>query len=302
MEEVSFEMLFSNCDDLPLGVALVLPKDEVKAVVQFSHGMAEHKERYFDFMKYLASFGYACVIHDHRGHGESVKSEKDFGYFYTENVDFVVDDLKQVTELIKERFKNVPIYMFSHSMGTLVSRCYLQKYDNLVEKVVLCGPPTENKAVNIALILAKIVKPFKRKNTPNNFLNKLTFASYGKSVFPNAWICKNVETVKKYNADKMCGFVFTTNGFINLYYLMKRAFEKKRYKIQNKNLKIFVIAGELDPVIISKKKFGELLNFLKEIGYKNIKSKIYSGLKHELLNELENLKVYEDVLNFYEKE
>ena len=93
------ELLFvnSNCDNLPLSVAIFEPEGEVKGIVQFSHGMAEHKERYFGFMEYLAERGYASIINDHRGHGGSVKCEDDLGYFYDETATYVVEDVHQLT-------------------------------------------------------------------------------------------------------------------------------------------------------------------------------------------------------------
>ena len=61
----------SRQDGLPLEVLLTLPEPEEKlrGLVQISHGMCEHKERYLPFMEYLARHGYGAVIHDHRGHG-----------------------------------------------------------------------------------------------------------------------------------------------------------------------------------------------------------------------------------------
>ncbi len=35
--------------------------------------------------------------------------------------------------------------------------------------------------------------------------------------------------------------------------------------------------------------------FLKEVGYENIKSKLYKGKRHELLNEIDKEIVYKDV-------
>ena len=94
------ELLYinSNCDNLPLSVAVFEPDGEIKGVVQFAHGMAEHKERYFGFMEYLAEAGYASVINDHRGHGDSVKSRDDLGYFYYDTTTYITKDVHQVTE------------------------------------------------------------------------------------------------------------------------------------------------------------------------------------------------------------
>ena len=90
----------SEKDNLELEVCIIEPKGTPKAIIQISHGMSEHKERYYDFMNYLAENGYICVIHDHRGHGASVINKSDLGYFYTENIDYIVNDLYQITKYI----------------------------------------------------------------------------------------------------------------------------------------------------------------------------------------------------------
>ena len=114
----------------------------------------------------------------------------------------------------------------------------------------------------------------------------------------NSWLSKSTKNIYSYNDDELCGFIFTTNGFINLYKLMRQAFRKNDYQVKNKNLYILLIAGSDDPVIQNEKKFIELKEFLKDIGYKNIKSKLYKNLRHEILNEKEKSEVYNDVLNF----
>ena len=98
------KLLLSNCDNLNLEVVIMEPKKEAKAIIQFSHGMAEHKERYYPFMKYLVSHGYICAIHDHRGHGTSIKEPTDLGYFYTKDYNYIVNDLHQVTQYLKETY------------------------------------------------------------------------------------------------------------------------------------------------------------------------------------------------------
>lgn len=294
------KLLLSNCDNLNLEVVIMEPKEEAKAIIQFSHGMAEHKERYYPFMKYLVSHGYICAIHDHRGHGTSIKELTDLGYFYTKDYNYIVNDLHQVTQYLKETYPNKDIYLFSHSMGTLVSRIYLKKYDIDIKKLVLSGPPTYNKHAHAGLILANVSNIFKGGNYRNEFLNKLTFGTYNKDYEKeNSWLSTNETEVEKYNTSQYCGYTFTNNGFINLYKLMLQAF-KKNCQVNNPNLKIFLIAGSADPVIQSKEKFNELKEFLSKIGYSNIKSKLYENMRHEILNETNNELVYEDVLNFFD--
>ena len=264
--------------------------------------MSEHKERYYDFMEYLKNQGYIVVINDHRGHGSSVKNKEDLGYFYTEDINYIINDLYDVTKYIKNKYKDKKIYLFSHSMGTLVARGYIQKYDNEIEKLVLCGPPTKNELTKFAIKLSQVSKYINKDNKPSKLLNKLTFGSYNKgNTINNEWLSKSIDNVNNYNEDELCGFIFTGNGFINLYKLMDNAFCKENYKMQNKSLPIFVIAGSKDPVIQNKNKFLELVDFLKELGYKDVTSKLYKDLKHEILNEEEKNIIYKDVLDFFNK-
>ena len=82
---------------------------------------------------------------------------------------------------------------------------------------------------------------------------------------------------------------------------MDNAFQKENYKMQNKSLPIFLIAGSDDPVIQNENKFLELVDFLKELGYKNVTSKLYKDLRHEILNENEKEIIYKDILKFLNK-
>lgn len=120
------ETLLSKRDQLPLELAIIEPEGEAIGIIQLIHGMSEHKERYYDFMNYLSQQGYICAIHDHRGHGASVKDTSHLGYFYTNDITYIVDDAYLVTEYLENRYPTLKISIFSHSMGTLVSRNYLK--------------------------------------------------------------------------------------------------------------------------------------------------------------------------------
>ena len=48
-----------------------LPEGKARAVLQISHGIAEHIDRYEDFMIFLAENGIASAGDDHLGHGKT---------------------------------------------------------------------------------------------------------------------------------------------------------------------------------------------------------------------------------------
>ena len=132
-----YENIKSSSDGFNLSIAYSIPSEKPKGIIQISHGMAEHKERYFPFMEYLTNKGYICIINDHRGHGLSVKEKEGLGYFYTDNIDCIVNDLYDVTKFAKSKFKCSNYGMFDHSMGTLVARSHIQKYDNEKEYITV---------------------------------------------------------------------------------------------------------------------------------------------------------------------
>lgn len=292
----------SNQDGLELDILLVKPEGEIKGIVQISHGMAEHKERYKPFMEYLASCGYIAIIHDHRGHGTSVKRHEDLGYFYENRAEYIVEDLHQITTYIKKQYPNKKLILFGHSMGSMVVRKYIKKYDKDIDKLIVCGSPSQNPYTGLALAVVKILKIFKGEYHRSNLIQKLAFGTYNKNIenpiSENAWVCANEDTVKEYDNDELNGFVFTLNGFQNLFTLMKDIYSKQGWELNKKELPIFFIAGADDPVIISAKDWQKAQNFLKELGYQNVSGKLYQGMRHEILNEKDKKIVFEDVLKW----
>ena len=294
----------SACDNLDLDILYVVPSGTIKGLVQLSHGMAEHKERYRDFMSFLADRGYLVFINDHRGHGESVKNDLDYGYFYDQKGDYIVNDLYHLSLYFKKEYPGLPLYLFGHSMGSLVVRKYLQHYDDTIDKLIVCGSPSRNPLVKFALLLTDIMIFFKGDRYRSPLINDLAFGSFDKRFagdLTNRWLSVNEENVKEYNQSKKNGFIFTLNGFRNLFSLMADVYDKHRYQVKKPELPILFIAGKDDPVIGSMDKWHQAIMFLKKCGYKDVEGIAYADRRHEILNEKERLIVYKDVGHFMEK-
>ena len=143
----------SNSDGLRISVLCIEPDTAPKAVLQMAHGMAEHKERYIGLMEYLASRGYVCVMNDHRGHGKSICFAEDLGYFGKVGAKYIVDDLHQITLDLRAKYPGLPLFLYGHSMGSLVVRCYRSIYEKDIDGLIVCGSPGRNEK---AKTLAKI--------------------------------------------------------------------------------------------------------------------------------------------------
>ena len=255
----------SSYDGLMLYGLIEEPKKKPVGIVQISHGMAENKERYKDFMKFLSNHGYIAVIHDHRGHGKSVAKEDEFGYF-NKSKDALKNELYEVTKFIKKKYPNLKITLFSHSMGSLVARMYIQDYDDMIDKLILCGAPTYNPFSLLGSMLAKISGKILGEKYRSKFINDLVFKNHNKRYnIPNSWSCSDEKVVSQYNSSKYCGFIFTIDGFKMLFYMMRTVFTKHMYKVKNADIPIFLIGGANDPVIGGEKKFNHLCKFLKVV-------------------------------------
>lgn len=285
----------SNCDGLKLYTTVFIPDKPIRGIVQLSHGMVEHQIYYYDLMKFLVKVGYVAVIHDHRGHGKSVWNEEDLGYFYEEKADYIIEDMHQITMLMKEKYPKVPVYLFGHSMGSLIARKYIKKYDYEVKKLILCGSPSINSMSKLGNVLCKAVKIWNGERYRSRFLNGLALTN--KPV--DTWLTNNKKYIDEYTKDKYCSYIFTVNGFINLTQLMVDVYSKKSWVKENLDLPIMFIAGRDDPVIKGEKQFLKSVHFLEKIGYKNVKYHLYSNCKHVVFKDLQD-DVFADILDFFE--
>ena len=300
-------ILTSEHDGLALSVMYAEPVGvAVKGVVQIVHGMSEYKERYVALMEYLAENGFASVIHDHRGHGASLRLAEDLGYMYEAGVKGFLADVAAVNDWAKNKYKDLPMIMIGHSMGSLGARCFLKEYGAVMDLLILSGSPMKNDAVGVAKALAKMLKAFGRGKKKSKFLEALVFGPYAaafrkeKSRF--AWICKAIDVVRNYEVDPMCGFTFTADGFEVLFDLLYRTYENKKhpYKEVKKSLPILFISGEEDPCIGGEKNFKAAMASMREAGFESVSGKMYETLRHEIFNEEEKYEVFQDVLNFIE--
>ena len=293
----------SNYDGLPLKGVVYEPDETPKGIVQLVHGMVEYKARYEHVLRFFAENGYVTACFDQRGHGESVLSEEDFGWFGDFKGKAIVDDCAQVTKCLQKEYPNLKSYLFGHSMGSMVVRCYLHENDGLIDKLIVCGSPSNNPASGMAIALTKIVRLFKGARHRSPFFAYLStgkgnedFAKSGKG----SWLTRDEDFVNAYNADPKCKFRFTVNGFENLFRLMKNTYTKRLYKVQKPNLPIFFIAGSDDAVIGNAEKWEKAMAFLRKTGYKDVRGKLYEGMRHEVHNEIGKEEVLSDILAFIE--
>ncbi|MBQ6880371.1 MAG: alpha/beta fold hydrolase [Bacteroidales bacterium] len=294
----------SSFDELNLSILICRPEETPKAVVQIAHGMCEHKERYLPFMEFLCNRGYACIIHDHRGHGASVKRADDLGYMYSGGSEGIIEDIKTVNRHAASMFPESLIFLFGHSMGSLAVRCFAKRHDGLINGLIVCGSPSRNPAAGAGKALTKIISIIKGDRHRPAIIQKMAFNSFNKNFTDegeNAWLSTDRSVVQAYNASPLCGYTFTANGFIGLVDLMTDCYDSKGWRLSRHEMPVLFIAGENDPCITGEKQFTEAVEFFRKAGYENTSSRLYEGMRHEILNENGKETVWNDILSFFDR-
>ncbi len=276
---------------------------KANAVIQIIHGMEEHQERYEPFIEFLNKNGFSVVSSDMRGHGSSAK---DLGYFkdkkgYLE----LVEDQKTVTAFIKKRFQNVPIYLFAHSMGTIITRVLLQENSSNYEKVVLSGYPNYQVGAHFGIITANVIQFFHGPKYKSKLLSSLSIGSFNKKIKnPKTdldWISYNEENVKAYMEDPYCGIGFTCSAFNDLFHLVVLMHQPNKYHNVNEKMKLLLLRGLDDPCTGGEKGANDSYQVLLKAGFKSIQRIDYPNMRHEIIAEKEKKKVYQDTLKFYQE-
>lgn len=287
-----------------------LPKNKrVRAVMQVTHGMVEYIERYEEFAVYLANRGFLVVGHDHLGHGASIVEQSEWGYFTEKKPsETVVADIYQVTRILRGQYPDCPLFILGHSMGSFLLRRYLTLHSEDVSGAVICGTGSHADIETVfGMFACRLIQLFRGGHYRSQFLTKAAFgkpyAEFDKDgTDPSkSWLSKNEESVRAYYGDPRCTFLFTVNAYYGMFSTIRYVNQMKHIRRIRKNLPVFFISGEDDPV----GNFGEGVRKAyaqyRQAGIRDVRMKLYQDDRHEILQETDREQVYEDVYQWCKK-
>ena len=283
---------------------MCVPDTEPRAIVQIIHGIAEYIDRYDEFMSFLADNGIIAVGTDHLGHGKSIESEEQTGFFAYENGwDYAVRDEEVLRLAMHENYPELPIIVFGHSMGSFMARTLLIRYPDAFNAAIISGTGNQGSAlVNGGLFMGNLVTGLKGAHHYSKFLNNLAFGSYNK-IYENPkteydWLSRDEANVQKYIDDPLCGFIPTCSLFRDMMTGVKFITNKKNLTAMNKDMPVYFMSGDMDPVGECGKGVHKAYNNFLEAGMKDVSIKLYPGGRHEMLNEINKDEVYSDILTW----
>lgn len=276
------------------------PKAQLRGIVQIVHGIGDHISRYAEFAEYLSEQGFLVLGEDHMGHGKTWHEGEILGYFHG-GWCAAVDDTYALMKMYREKYPRVPYILLGHSMGSFMARTLLYRHpDSGISGCVLSGTAWQPAPIlKAGLALCRSVCRVNGETKPSAKLRALAFGSYNKQIpdakTPNDWICSDPQVVEKYNADPMCGF----NEAAGLDRDMLRGIQMNQKKDNiakmRKDLPVLFVAGSCDPVGNNGKGVRQSAEAFRKAGMRLVDVKLYRSSRHEILNDVEKLQVFQDI-------
>ncbi len=282
-------------------------------IVQFTHGLSEATEFFLPILKHLAENGYYVISMDYLGHGKTAGPGL-VGITPSDTNKAIWKDMLNLQTIATKKYPNLPVFMYAHSMGSMMTRTFLAMYGDKVhvKACFLSGdsalPSLTYRLVPAANILGRLISHYpgdieKRRNSyvEKNYGDKLplptklmmSWISFDKAHrvnFANSPYSSGVNTDPK----NLIGFVL--KAFSTFAYADKEGWE---YKIPDETL-IFHGCGHWD--IAGFLGYGPTILHNKLIAAgKKSELKLYNRSMHEVHVEKEAKNgIYKDILEVFD--
>ncbi len=280
------------------------PAVAATCAIVVAHGMGEHGGRYEELAQHLTSEGYVVYAPDHRGHGRTAGSKDKFGHFADYNGwNLVIEDLRAVIEQVRNNHPQLPIILFGHSMGSLLSRRYIQLYGDQIQGVILSGTSGDP---GIMGYIGKLIIQWEIKKSGldhrNPFLKKLLFGGFNKKFTPYRtpfdWLSRDHQEIDRYLNDEWVGTTYSSGFFYDLIRGVSELNKPQQLSRTPKHLPILLFSGEQDPVGNFSRGVIQTYNRFRKIGIEDVTLKLYKDARHETIHDLNREQVFTDILSW----
>ncbi len=293
---------------------ITVPDGKLRCIVQIAHGMCENALLYKRLMRYLAKRGCVVCANDFLGHGKSVGGYEDVGFFAPQNGwRCIIRDMKSLTDIVSAKFKNLPVILIGHSMGSFAAREYLTWYGEALAGCILVGTSDGfdvrkllRKGAGVMCLYenGRYHAPFVLKAGCSFFSARTRQAELG--IGRTIDLRKGAEwdwlTHDKHVQDLMerHSFAYTARAYYDIITLLDVISAPDWAYSVPVDLPILLMSGNCDAVGDCGKGVARLYKRLRKAGIKNLNVRLYGGARHMLLHEINRPKVYGDLYQWIE--
>lgn len=293
----------------PIGVKIHVyewlpdPGSVIRGIVQISHGMCETAGRYAYFAERLTGAGYAVYAGDHRGHGKTAGKVDLLGDAGENGFYWMRRNLIQIAHHALAKHKGLPIFLFSHSMGSFLAQKLMCEEDgDLYSGYILSGTNGPRSMLGFGESLANLLSKLQGDRHRSVLLNTVVFSTYNHSFSPVRtafdWLSSNPDEVDQYIDDPFCGAICTTRFFRDFFALLREIHTAQSLCKLAKDKPIYLFSGEKDPVGMNGQGILRLVEIYRKHGVEDLEYHLYPEGRHEMLHEVNRDQVASDVLDW----
>lgn len=256
------DSLHTNDTDVVASAAI---SSEPHAIVQIAHGVGEHALRYHAFAEVLAANGFVVYADDHRGHGETGRRQHNgdlsqLGKLGPGGLRAAEAAILQLTEIARDRHPGLPVIMFGHSWGSLMTQRIMNAKPRPFDAVVLSGSAYRTP---FAMESGELNKRW-HSTTANGF----------------EWLSRDARTAEAFIADELCFAADIAKLFG--YADAMRLFGTPAQGVAD--VPLLIISGGEDPLSRGDG-LRKLAAAYRSRGVRDVTLRVFAGARHELLNE-----------------
>lgn len=260
-----------------------------KAIVQVVHGFGEHSRRYLHLILKMLDAGFVVCADDHVGHGATAAAGNTWGDYGYKGYATTTEDEKTLHDLVTERYPGLPFFMFGHSWGSMIARDFSVKHGDLLAGAVYCGTTAvrDNTASLCRTLKALVDGGHGSEINPEYLVEMLAgFTDRYETVnTPNDWIALDGNVVADHARDPFNNFTTPPNNQALYDFAQLWAdIGSEEWAARVPKIPVYLIAGDQDPVGNYGEGVYQVANWLSKTG-KRVKTKVYSGYRHEIHNE-----------------
>lgn len=297
-------LIYNSSDGKSKISAQIFTPDEgiqPRAVLQIAHGMCEYIGRYEQMAEYFCDRGFVVCGNDHLGHRDTALLNREkLGYFGPKGSwKYLVEDLELLRLEMAGQYPGLPYFLFGHSMGSFISRVYVDRFGSSLSGVIFSGTAGKNPAIGAGKALAAASEALHGPKHVSKSLFMLTTGSYARAIegakTPVDWLCHDADVCCKYIHDPYCSFGFTVSAYRELFQLLSRCNSPQWYADYPKALPTYLVAGDSDPVGGNGKGPAEVYAGLQKAGVSDVTLRLWKGGRHEMHNEAEKQQVFSEL-------
>ena len=233
-------------------------------IVLILHGLSEHSGRYRHVAKALTAAGFACYGPDHRGHGKSGGTRA-----FIPDGQLAINDLDELYRIVRAETAEGPIFAFGHSMGSLIGLGFARRYPDRLRGLITSGAPLHSEdrvPAPLVWLCLKVAErfPMLRLSPPGG----------------SGALTRDADMMRAWRSDPLIDRGMWRVGTSAALVRLARDIRQSAASIK---VPLMILHGTADP--LAPASGSEFL--AAEAGSRDTTLKLYPGLLHELVNEVE---------------